>query len=219
MNAHSWYSQIGEDTIRPTTNMIFRCRKNPSNSPFTTRVQPWVPSSRFCCGILQKGRSMKCHTGVKKIQPTTMPRASPSRALSRRLRSSRMCSMSGIRASGFSSLVWRGMRGPRACGGAPESGGELISRRHSAGLVGALGLGERHPVHQGAVVLDRSRRRQLLRRGRLGLSRLALGRLALGGLAVVGLLVSVEPTRLRLEDTHGTAESPGAVGQFLGPEE
>src|SRR6266550_7681586 len=149
---------------------------------------------------------MNLHTGLKKIQPTTMPRASPSRALSRRLRSSRMCSMSGIRASGFSSLVWRGMRGPRACGGAPESGVELISRRHSAGLVGALGLGQRDPVHQGAVVLDRSRRRQRLRRGRLGLSRLALGWLALGGVAVFGFVALAEPLRLGLEDTHGTAE-------------
>src|SRR5215470_9267065 len=131
---------------------------------------------------------MKCHTGLKKNQPTTMPRASPSRALSRRLRSSRMCSMSDIRASGLSCLAWRGVRGPRACDGAPGSGVELISRQHLAGLVGALGLGERDPVHQGAIVFDRSRRRQLLRRARLGLGRLALSRLALGGLAAVGFV-------------------------------
>src|SRR5215469_12495230 len=88
------------------------------------------------------------------------------------------------------------------------------SGEHSAGLVGALGLGQRNPVDQGAVVLRRRRRRQLLRRGRLALR----GR-ALTGLDVIGLVAVAKSLRLRLEDTHGTAERPGAVRQLLGPEE
>src|SRR5262249_56686860 len=99
-------------------------------------------------------------------------------------------------------------RGPARRGQASRSspGGRL------AGLVGALGVRDRNPVDQGAVVL--SWRGQLLRRG--GLALLALSGL---GLAALGLLAVAESLRLRLEDTHRTAERAGAVRQFLGPEE
>ena len=36
MNAQSWYSQIGQVTISPTKNAIFRRRKNGSKTPLTT---------------------------------------------------------------------------------------------------------------------------------------------------------------------------------------
>src|SRR5215471_7318940 len=147
---------------------------------------------------------MKCQIGSKKYHPTAMPTARPSNALSKRLRSSRMCSMSDIRASGFCRLAWPGMREPRARGGATGSGVVLISGGRSAGLVGALGLRERDPVDQGAVILRRCRRGQLLRRGRLALRGLALRGLALTGLglAIIGLVAVAKSLRLRLEDTH-----------------
>src|SRR5580704_5419823 len=76
-------------------------------------------------------------------QPMTMPSASAMATLTMRLRSSRMCSMSGIRAS-LAALGARGSRPPEPAGRVGPAG-VVMSWARSAGLL-RLRLGQRHAV-------------------------------------------------------------------------
>src|SRR5215472_4591168 len=101
---------------RPITIASFRWRNSASNRPLTIRWQlsclPVGPSrlSRLT-GSLQYGLSMNFHTGLKRNQPPMIPAVIAIIDLITRVRSSRMCSMSGILASGLAALRVLGRRG------------------------------------------------------------------------------------------------------------
>jgi hypothetical protein len=70
-NAQIWYSQIGEDTITPTTSATFTRRENASSGP--VRTSSLTPSVRRpeCPRIVAEhsGRSMTCQACPKKMNP------------------------------------------------------------------------------------------------------------------------------------------------------
>src|SRR5208283_5037938 len=191
---------------------------------------------------------MKFQIGWKKITPTTMPRRTARAALTRRLRSSRMCSMSGIRPSGSfleaSSIrppttrapvtvsASFGISGPRRV---PGSEGLLV-RRNRCRLLGRRLLQLPDLLLQ-AVDLrlgaDRLLRAKGLvhgnwrgRRHRSGCSDLLRrdglsrrGHSGRGGSRLLGFVIVVQTRDLGLEDPHRPAERPGRDRQLLGPEE
>ncbi len=67
MNAHSWYSQIGEDRRMPVAIEICSRRNSGSqdagHEQLAALVQDDRADSRRGCGILQYGALMKLHTG------------------------------------------------------------------------------------------------------------------------------------------------------------
>ena len=75
---------------------------------------------------LQYGASMKCQTYGNRYQPMTAPTIIAASAFSTRLRSSRMCSISGIRPSGFTILAVREIRGPRVPAGCGAPSGVVM---------------------------------------------------------------------------------------------
>src|SRR5450631_1923131 len=144
------------------------------------------------------------------MTPTIMPRRTARAALTRRLRSSRMCSMSGIRPSG-SFLEASSMRPPTTR--AP------VTVSASFGISGP----RRVPGSDGLLV--RRNRSRLLGRRVLHVFQLPdlllqAVDLHLGANSLLGFVVVVVQTRdLGLEDPHRPAERPGRDRQFLGPEE
>src|SRR6266496_4034641 len=164
---------------------------------------------------------MKCHTGLKKIQPTAMPTARPARALSSRERNSLMCSMSGIRPSGFRLLRAAFMRAAavaevREVVRPGQRSGTVSSRgQGSGGPLVTLRLRKRRVAHSVAHRVVRSwcrdRCRWLLC-GRLP-DRSLLRRLDLPSL-VTDVIAVAESLRLSLEDTHRLAKRARRVGQL-----
>src|SRR5450755_1984275 len=177
-----------------------------------------------------------------------MPARTARAALTRRLRSSRMCSMSGIRPSGSfleaSSMrppttrapvtvsASFGISGPRRV---PGSDGLLV-RRNRSRLLGRrflkvfqlpdlllqavdLRLGAGRLLRAQGLVHGNWRGRRSGRDDRLRPYGLAVGFVDVVSGLLVGFVVVVQTRDLGLKDPHRPAERPGRDRQFPGPEE
>src|SRR5208283_2302116 len=196
-----------------------------SRSPYT--LQPVWPLMT----AEQNGWLTNFQIGLKKTNPTTMATTSARAALTRRLRSSRMCSMSGIRPSGSCFLDAWSMRLPTTRAPVTVSASFGISGPWSVScLDGLLVRGHRCGLLDGRLLqlanlplqaVDLLLGGQLLRGDRRGRGHRRGDLLRRyrdrdrGGRSPLGFGVVIMQTRdLGLEDPHRPPERPGRDRQF-----
>ncbi|KDA43012.1 hypothetical protein BMG523Draft_02067 [Frankia sp. BMG5.23] len=103
MKDQSWYSHTGEETTTAAIMEIFRRIVNASRMPKKYRVQSFAarPSglNRLLAGRSQYGALSQSKMRGSKMKQTTPAIANARSAMATRLRSSRRCSVSGMRLS------------------------------------------------------------------------------------------------------------------------
>src|SRR3984893_4459286 len=174
----------------------------------------------------QKGRSTKAQIRSKTagISPTAVPTSSAAAALTTLFRSSRRCSMSGIRPSGLDCRCDAAMRVPSTR--APVTVSPSFDMAGYRGLAGSAGL--LRPLLLGDRSAVDGRR---LPRGRLLLEvtdlllqlldlLLVLGsRHGLGLRGGLWLVIAAHVLHLGLQYAHRPPEGPGGLGHLLLPDE